>query len=180
MSWVLKELARSQQRTAKRCSCLLWKNNSGKFTRCVCSTCVRQLYGGCGLGRHQGRSQALYSLRAHRSRYPCRPDPKFRRGVWLCLTERGPGVRKRRAANLGLIGALRVALAVCNFGSWRSDNWVLPNISSEIHLDDFRALLGLLIGRTRFRNLTVSRNSLFCGATQSRAAWVRRRLLTNR
>ncbi len=47
--------------------------------------------------------------------------------------------------NLGMIGALLVALALYNFELWQNGSWILAEISSEIDLDDFRVLLGLLI-----------------------------------
>ena len=66
-------------------------------------------------------------------------------GMW-----RGLGMLERLekfavALNLGMIGALLVALAVYNGNLAIAGNWALPSISSDIDLHDLRVLLGLLI-----------------------------------
>jgi hypothetical protein len=47
--------------------------------------------------------------------------------------------------NLGMIGALLVALVIYNITAWSNGTWALPPISSEIDFHDLRVLLGLLI-----------------------------------
>ena len=49
------------------------------------------------------------------------------------------------ALNLGMIGALLMALAVYNANLLSAGIWTLPAISSDIDLHDLRVLLGLLI-----------------------------------
>ena len=49
------------------------------------------------------------------------------------------------ALNLGMIGALLVALAVYNTQLMVGGSWALPDVSSDINLRDLRVLLGLLI-----------------------------------
>ena len=66
-------------------------------------------------------------------------------GMW-----RGLGMLERVekyavALNLGMIGALLVALAVHNVMLISSSQWALPKVSSDIDYHDFRILLGLLI-----------------------------------
>ncbi len=66
-------------------------------------------------------------------------------GMWKGLDKLG-GIEKYAVSlNLGMIGALLVALALYNFELWQNGSWILAEISSEIDLDDFRVLLGLLI-----------------------------------
>ena len=66
-------------------------------------------------------------------------------GMWKGLDKLG-GIEKYAVSlNLGMIGALLVALTVHNYGLWKSGSWALADISSAINLDDFRVLLGLLI-----------------------------------
>ncbi|MCD6459695.1 hypothetical protein J7L67_03390 [bacterium] len=47
--------------------------------------------------------------------------------------------------NLGMIGALLVALLIYNISLLFKGNWALPSISSNIDFNDLRVLLGLLI-----------------------------------
>jgi len=66
-------------------------------------------------------------------------------GMWkgLGLLE---GVEKYAVAlNLGMIGALLVALVIYNANLLIGGSWKLPDISSAIDLKDIRVLLGLLI-----------------------------------
>jgi hypothetical protein len=66
-------------------------------------------------------------------------------GMWkgLGLLE---GVEKYAVAlNLGMIGALLVALVIYNANLLLGGSWKLPDISSTIDLNDVRVLLGLLI-----------------------------------
>jgi len=66
-------------------------------------------------------------------------------GMWkgLGLLE---GVEKYAVAlNLGMIGALLVALVIYNANLLIGGSWQLPDISSTIDLNDVRVLLGLLI-----------------------------------
>jgi len=49
------------------------------------------------------------------------------------------------ALNLGMIGALLIALAVYNTQLLTAGTWALPEISSDIDFHDLRVLLGLLI-----------------------------------
>lgn len=66
-------------------------------------------------------------------------------GMW-----RGLGMLERVekyavALNLGMIGALLLALAVYNVKLWAGGQWSLPDVSSDINAHDLRVLLGLLI-----------------------------------
>jgi len=66
-------------------------------------------------------------------------------GMWrgLAILE---GVEKYAVSlNLGMIGALLVALAVFNANLALQGKWALPDVSSEIDITDLRVLLGLLI-----------------------------------
>jgi hypothetical protein len=66
-------------------------------------------------------------------------------GIWrgLGMLE---GLEKYAVAlNLGMIGALLMALAVYNANLLSAGTWALPAISSDIDLHDLRVLLGLLI-----------------------------------
>ena len=49
------------------------------------------------------------------------------------------------SVNLGMIGALLVALAIYNLGLLSGGEWRLPEISSDVDLGDVRVLLGLLV-----------------------------------
>lgn len=66
-------------------------------------------------------------------------------GIWrgLAMLE---GLEKYAVAlNLGMIGALLVALAIHNVQLLTLGEWKLPSIPSEVDFHDFRILLGLLI-----------------------------------
>jgi hypothetical protein len=66
-------------------------------------------------------------------------------GMWKGLDELG-GIEKYAVSmNLGMIGALLVALAAYNIGLLSSGDWALADVTSEIDLGDLRVLLGLLI-----------------------------------
>jgi len=66
-------------------------------------------------------------------------------GIWKGLEQLG-GIEKYAVSlNLGMIGALLVALAVYNLGLLQSGSWALSNVDSTIDLGDLRVLLGLLI-----------------------------------
>ncbi|QEG22914.1 hypothetical protein [Mariniblastus fucicola] len=66
-------------------------------------------------------------------------------GMWKGL-EMLEGVEKYAVAmNLGMIGALLVALGIYNANLLIGGQWKLPDISSVIDLKDARVLLGLLI-----------------------------------
>lgn len=66
-------------------------------------------------------------------------------GMWRGLDELG-GIEKYAVSlNLGMIGALLVALTIYNIGLWDSGSWALADISSDVGLDDLQVLLGLLI-----------------------------------
>ena len=66
-------------------------------------------------------------------------------GIWKGLDELGEFEKYAVSLNLGMIGALLLALAVYNIGLLSSGDWVLPDIASGIDLSDLRVLLGLLI-----------------------------------
>ena len=66
-------------------------------------------------------------------------------GMWrgLAMLE---GLEKYAVAlNLGMIGALLLALAVYNITLLTAGDWSLPEVSSQIDVRDLRILLGLLI-----------------------------------
>jgi hypothetical protein len=66
-------------------------------------------------------------------------------GMWKGLGKLG-GIEKYAVSlNLGMIGALLVALAVYNIGLLSSGDWALADVASVIDLGDLRVLLGLLI-----------------------------------
>ncbi len=66
-------------------------------------------------------------------------------GMWRGLGELGIVEKYAVALNLGMIGALLVALAVYNVKLLVGGDWALPAISSAIDFRDLRVLLGLLI-----------------------------------
>jgi hypothetical protein len=66
-------------------------------------------------------------------------------GIWKGLDELGEFEKFAVSINLGMIGALLVALAVYNIGLLQSGDWALPDVASDIDLADLRVLLGLLI-----------------------------------
>lgn len=66
-------------------------------------------------------------------------------GIWKGLDELGEFEKYAVSLNLGMIGALLVALAAYNIGLLQSGDWVLPDVASDIDLSDLRVLLGLLI-----------------------------------
>ncbi len=66
-------------------------------------------------------------------------------GIWRGLDELEMVERYAVSLNLGMIGALLLALAVYNVQLLGSGEWRLPDVSSTINLHDFRVLLGLLI-----------------------------------
>jgi len=66
-------------------------------------------------------------------------------GIWRGLDVL-EGIEKYAISlNLGMIGALLVALAIYNINLVREGSWALPDISSTIDFHDLRVLLGLLI-----------------------------------
>ncbi len=66
-------------------------------------------------------------------------------GVWRGLKEL-EGVEKYAVSlNLGMIGALIVALAIHNVQLFSSGEWAFPKVDSTIDFHDLRVLLGLLI-----------------------------------
>ncbi|MDB4307833.1 hypothetical protein N9985_00950 [Gammaproteobacteria bacterium] len=66
-------------------------------------------------------------------------------GIWKGLEQLG-GIEKYAVSlNLGMIGALLVALAVYNLDLLQSGSWALADVDSTINLGDLRVLLGLLI-----------------------------------
>jgi len=65
--------------------------------------------------------------------------------MWRGLSELGTVEKYATALNLGMIGALLVALAVYNIKLLVGGNWELAAISSVIDFHDLRVLLGLLI-----------------------------------
>lgn len=66
-------------------------------------------------------------------------------GIWRGLGELETVEKYAVALNLGMIGALLVALAIYNTNLLLGGTWALPDISSDIDFHDFRVLLGLLI-----------------------------------
>jgi hypothetical protein len=66
-------------------------------------------------------------------------------GMWRGLDELATVEKYAVSLNLGMIGALLVALAVYNFKLLIGGEWTLPAISSVIDFKDLRVLLGLLI-----------------------------------
>jgi hypothetical protein len=66
-------------------------------------------------------------------------------GMWRGLKELGAVEKYAVALNLGMIGALLVALVVYNLKLLMGGNWTLPALSSVIDFHDLRVLFGLLI-----------------------------------
>ena len=66
-------------------------------------------------------------------------------GIWRGLDELEKVEKYAVSLNLGMIGALLVGLAIYNLGRVTDGTWALPDISSDIDLQDLRVLLGLLI-----------------------------------
>ncbi|MGJ8656847.1 MAG: hypothetical protein ACSHX6_10390 [Akkermansiaceae bacterium] len=66
-------------------------------------------------------------------------------GLWKGLAVLESLEKYAVALNLGMIGALLVALAYYNIHLTTSHQWQLPNIDSNINFNDIRVLLGLLI-----------------------------------
>ncbi len=66
-------------------------------------------------------------------------------GMWRGLGMLESVEKYAVALNLGMIGALLVALAVYNANLYLGGTWSLPDISSDIDFHDLRVLLGLLI-----------------------------------
>jgi hypothetical protein len=66
-------------------------------------------------------------------------------GIWRGLGKLESIEKYAVSLNLGMIGALLLALAIHNIVLLRGGTWALPDISSVIDLHDIRVLLGLLI-----------------------------------
>jgi hypothetical protein len=66
-------------------------------------------------------------------------------GMWRGLKELESVEKYAVSFNLGMIGALLVALAIYNIRKVLGGTWALPSISSIIDFKDLRVLLGLLI-----------------------------------
>ena len=66
-------------------------------------------------------------------------------GMWRGLSELGAVEKYAVALNLGMVGALLVALAVYNVKLFVGGEWALYSVSSVIDFHDIRVLLGLLI-----------------------------------
>jgi len=66
-------------------------------------------------------------------------------GMWKGLDQLSKVEKYTVSLNLGMIGALLVALAIYNLQLFFSGQWALPDVSSEIGWNDVRVLLGLLI-----------------------------------
>ena len=66
-------------------------------------------------------------------------------GMWRGLKELGAVEKYAVALNLGMIGALLVALLIYNVKLYLGGEWALSEISSVIDLHDLRVLFGLLI-----------------------------------
>ena len=66
-------------------------------------------------------------------------------GIWRGLQELETVEKYAVALNLGMIGALLVALAIYNVNLWLGGDWALRDVSSDIDFHDLRVLLGLLI-----------------------------------
>jgi len=66
-------------------------------------------------------------------------------GMWKGLEQLGRVEKYTVSLNLGMIGALSAALAVYNFQLLLAGKWALPDVSSDVGLNDVRILLGLLI-----------------------------------
>lgn len=66
-------------------------------------------------------------------------------GMWRGLKELGTVEKYAVALNLGMIGALLVALVIYNIKLLMGGEWALPALSSVIDFHDLRVLFGLLI-----------------------------------
>lgn len=66
-------------------------------------------------------------------------------GMWRGLKELGAVEKYAVALNLGMIGALLVALLVYNVKLLMGDDWTLPALSPVIDFHNLRVLFGLLI-----------------------------------
>ncbi|MFV8783833.1 hypothetical protein ACNKU7_15555 [Microbulbifer sp. SA54] len=66
-------------------------------------------------------------------------------GIWRGLSELEALEKYAVSLNLGMIGALLVALSVHNLQLFLRGDWALPDVDSGIDLHDMRVLLGLLI-----------------------------------
>ena len=66
-------------------------------------------------------------------------------GMWRGLKELGAVEKYAVALNLGMIGALLVALVIYNVKLLMGGQWSLPALSSVIDFHDLRVLFGLLI-----------------------------------
>ena len=66
-------------------------------------------------------------------------------GMWRGLKELGAVEKYAVALNLGMIGALLVALVIYNVKLFMGGEWALSSLSSVIDLHDLRVLFGLLI-----------------------------------
>ncbi len=66
-------------------------------------------------------------------------------GIWRGLDELEKVERYAVSLNLGMIGALLLALLVYNVRLWVAGEWALPPIDSVMDFKDVRVLLGLLI-----------------------------------
>jgi hypothetical protein len=66
-------------------------------------------------------------------------------GAWRGLDELESVEKYAVSLNLGMIGALLLALAVHNVQLLTGGNWSLPTVDSSINVRDIRILLGLLI-----------------------------------
>lgn len=66
-------------------------------------------------------------------------------GMWRGLKELESVEKYAVSFNLGMIGALLVALAIYNVQKVLGGTWALPSVSSVIDFKDLRVLLGLLI-----------------------------------
>jgi len=66
-------------------------------------------------------------------------------GMWRGLKELGAVEKYAVALNLGMIGALLVALVIYNVKLLMGGEWTLPALSSVIDFHDLRVLFGLLI-----------------------------------
>jgi len=66
-------------------------------------------------------------------------------GMWKGLDQLGSVEKYAVSLNLGMIGALLLALALYNLRLLQAGEWTLSDVTSVIDLSDLRVLLGLLI-----------------------------------
>ncbi len=66
-------------------------------------------------------------------------------GLWKGLAVLESMEKYAVALNLGMIGALLIALTIHNLQLFGAGNWHLPNVESKVDFNDMRVLLGLLI-----------------------------------